>query len=302
MKELFTFIAVTVGQRYKPKSKKAFTEYVATEFDSIGYKVRIDDQTSKGKRMINLFFGDVKNAKTIVMAGYDTPPSGIRIKKEYYPFDYARNKQNAVRNLTVQAIVSVILISLLPLGYLLFWSDADLTVRIVLSILGVIILGCMYFISGGSGNPVNFNRNSAALTILFELARKEKKKEAAYVLVDKTCLGFEGYKAVLSRFGADESKYRFIILDCVGHGEVTEIISTARASDDYGAINAMPNTNLRVDSTSLPINLFTKCIQISGGQPDDRSVLVVNNTGGMKDTVVDIDYMHGILNLLKKLT
>lgn len=302
MKELFTFIAVTLGRRYKTNQKKSFTDYVAKEFKSIGYKIRIDDQTAKGKKMINLFVGEVKNAKTIIMAGYDTPPSGVRIAKEYYPFDYKRNKRSAIYNLAAQAIISVILLALIPLGFLMFWNDVEMVGRVVLVLLGVIVLGCMYLVGGGSGNPVNFNRNSAALTVMMEFARKKKVEDVAFAFIDKTCVGFEGYKATISRLGKDESKYDFIILDCVGYGESTEIICTTDALARLETYEDLTNITIRTDEEALPINLFTKGIQISGGSKDERGDLVVKNTGNMRDTEVDMEYMQMILELVKKLS
>lgn len=300
MKDLFSFIAVTLGRRYKLKHKKTFVNYVSNEFDSIGYKTKIDDQTSKVKRLINLFVGDIKSAKTIIVVGYDTPAAGIRITKDYYPFDHQRNKKSAHKNLIAQSVLATLLFALIPLMVYFWWHPAGTAVRIFIVLLGLIILACMYYVGGGSGNPVNFNRNSAALTIAMEIARKDKNKKTAFAFIDKTCSGYDGYKAMLSRLGQDEANHDFVLLDCVGHGEITQALCTPKAAAGLGVLQNLPGVTHRTDEQLYPINFFSSCVQISGGFPDPESGVVVKNTGTVLDTVVDMEYMEGILKIVKK--
>ena len=65
------------GTRFSRKQKNKFKDEIAKEFSELGYEMK----EIEGRKWLNkakdYFFGNIKNAKTVIVVPYDTPERKI---------------------------------------------------------------------------------------------------------------------------------------------------------------------------------------------------------------------------------
>ena len=86
MKDKMMFYGVTLGKRYTRRQKEVFLNEVIKKCQESGIKTDFMTKHTKVTHICNLVIGDLKKAKKIVCAAYDTPSIAINPFYHYYPF------------------------------------------------------------------------------------------------------------------------------------------------------------------------------------------------------------------------
>ncbi|NMC59648.1 MAG: hypothetical protein GYA51_09745, partial [Candidatus Methanofastidiosa archaeon] len=204
LKETFVLFSSTVaGIRYRDRVKIKFLQYIRSDFEKRGYECLLWEEKINGVKLFNLAVGNLFKAKTIIVAGYDTP-SHILVKNYlYYPLDNEKNIKSEKKDNLVRSIITLVLISM---GTILLSKFSYFRINLkIFSILFLVIL--LYFsfsLTKGFANFHNFNKNTGAVAILYELVYQFDVKDTnvAVVFLDRTSssnLGYFHLKEVLKK-------------------------------------------------------------------------------------------------------
>ena len=183
-------------ERMKKKSKKSFREYIIKKANQYHLKAEVYPKSKWAK---NIVIGDIKTAKVIIGAHYDTPP---RLPS------FLANHLILFNILLGVFIIGLpfILSGVVPSSWVLpsFYS--------VIGLLFAYLLGFIAF-----PNKHNANDNTSGVLSVLTLAFFYPRDDVAYVLFDNEEKGLIG-SISLSRALRGMHK-KVIILDCVGRGE-----------------------------------------------------------------------------------
>ena len=148
------------GTRFSRKQKNKFKDEIAKEFSELGYEMK----EIEGRKWLNkakdYFFGNIKNAKTVIVVPYDTPERKIWNKVFYFPFDGEKtaSKTMAATFVPIVALYAIILIFVFFGGKMT--TNPIMTAMISL-IMFLLLLFLVDFMTHGIRNTKNFTRNSA---------------------------------------------------------------------------------------------------------------------------------------------
>lgn len=186
--------------RRKKSDKNLFLDFAKNYFSDYGYKMLQDSD----KKNINIYSGNIQNAKFIFTAHYDTPCNS-----------FIMNISNKLSPLF--GVYSPLVIILLTPVMIMF-IDVIMSVN---SNLGLFLLLC-FFISLFLKriNKNNMNDNTSGLISLFLLASTSyNNKDIAFILFDNEEKGLKGSKQFSKKSINLINKNAIIInLDCVGNG------------------------------------------------------------------------------------
>ncbi len=187
--------------------KKKFRQYVIKEAESCGKSAKLE---TVGKHN-NIVIGDVKNAKAIFTAHYDTPATSIvpnlmmprnPVLCYLYHFSYP----------FILAMLSLLAAAALKLAFSL-----DMTVYIIIYI--ALYLGVFYLCTRTFKNKNNKNDNTSGVSTVLSLMQKTERDDIAFVLFDNEEKGLLGSKA-FNKIHKDELEATPVLnLDCVGFGK-----------------------------------------------------------------------------------
>lgn len=216
MKDLMMLYGVTLGKRYTFKQKTLFIEALNQQLEPIGCSFQV--QSGKNQRGVtnNVIIGDLKTARIVVAAAYDTLSRSYLPGYRYYPFNTAKNLHNDRLQLLLQFGLSSICFILI---YFLLKDFTALSLFFkISSAIGsgaLLILG--YRLLKGQANPVNFKRNSASLALMTSCIMELKDQpQVAWAFLDNTCGAYDGLKLLKEQL---LPKTTLILLDSLSAGE-----------------------------------------------------------------------------------
>lgn len=305
----------TFGTRFTLRQKSRFTDELTKEFSDLGYEMK----TIEGRKWLNkakdLFYGNMKTAKTVIVMPYDTPEKKFWHKIFYFPFDGAKtaNKTMAATFVPIVVVYAVILL-------FVFFGGKLVTDPAVSSILSVVmfalLLFLVYFMMHGIRNTKNYNRNSASIIAALDIAEKlskDERKKVAFLFTDKNKSRFLGADIAAKEFKEVGKNPNVIYLDCVATGRVLQIgYKPQNRKLAQEVIKSDPlKKNIEVVKIAedmqfqSPMAFFDKAISISYGEQDDEGRLYVLGTCTGKDSVIEPEKVDRIaqmvVNYLKKL-
>lgn len=305
----------TFGTRFTLRQKSRFTDELTKEFSDLGYEMK----TIEGRKWLNkakdLFYGNLKTAKTVIVMPYDTPEKKFWHKVFYFPFDGTKtaNKTMAATFVPIVLVYAVILL-------FVFFGGKLVTDPAVSSILSVVmfalLLFLVYFMMHGIRNTQNFNRNSASIIAALDIAEKlskDERKKVAFLFTDKNKSRFLGADIAGKEFKEAGKNPNVIYLDCIATGSVIQVgYKPQNRKFAQEVIKSDPlKKNIEVVKIAedmqfqSPMALFDKAIFISYGELDDEGRLYVLGTCTRKDNVIESDKVDRIaqmvVNYLKKL-
>lgn len=282
---------VIARKRFYRKEKIRFIKRIEQEFHQMGYKTSIlSPQGSKGKA-IDLLIGDVKTAKNIVVANYDTPVKSFGLFS-YKPFDLR------YRNTWYLAIVAVPLIVIAMICFLfsttflkIEWLKGIFHIEDLWALL-IYIIGIVLIVHYAKGipNSRNLNRNSSGVIAMLSLVNSLNEKQrstTAFVLTDFGCinhLGDQMIKAYMETY----DKTNFIVMDCVGKANTTGICYSPSFSSK---IHKFDHNIVRfpLDEKNNAAKLYPNTLFISSGTITNDT-LVCEHVNTRKD--IDLDPEH----------
>lgn len=263
MRDLFMHYGVTLAKRFTRKQKIMFINEISKDFMDMGYTAQIQARKQKFRAVtVNLHLGDVDNAEVIFLAPYDTGSVVMAKGYKYYPLNLEKTIKAERLSLTLGAFLPKF------------------------------------------ANRVNFNRNTASVILCREVARelKDKKKKAAFILLDKASCSYEGLIQARDWYKDEVVNKIFVFLECLAVGET---IVLAHREDMTGKIDVFTNSELNIypklyseeKVSHMALGIFPKLLHLVSGEVEDNE-FVVKNTRTKMDYIVDIDRMEMIKKVL----
>jgi hypothetical protein len=209
---------------------------------SAGYKEKKynkDYNEKKRQPPDYVVYGNPKQAKLIFVSAYDTCSKVFIPNYLYYPLNEVKNGH--FNRLNGMAEMGLIVLCACICVLLLRFIGVDLSfsgIGTLCTLSPVVVFGLMiYKITQGLPNSPNFNRNSAALVLMYAVANDlAVKKNAAFVFCDKSCSSYEGY----IRFSLEcpkELRQKIVLLNCIGYG-MQLLLAHKKAGCDRAALLA----------------------------------------------------------------
>lgn len=294
---------VVAHRRFFKKEKIRFINYIEREFREMKYKTQVlSPQGTKGKA-INLLIGDVKHAKHIIIANYDTPVKSFGFYA-YEPFNLHHRNIRYMATVAIPLILITILFFFFSTYFLkIEWLKGIFHIRDIFALF-IYIFG-MYLIvrySKGIPNNNNINRNSSGIITLLHLASEltsEQRANTAFVLTDFGCINHLGDQ-MIKAYVKTYAKKHFILLDCVGSNQTTALCYSSAFSDK---IKNLDDSILayKVDDKKHSIaNIYPNTLVISNGiQKNNTFICECVNT--RKDLQIEPAQIQKCSSLIKNI-
>lgn len=194
-------------KRLKPYEKRRFRDYVQKQALDLGLKISVYPDRSVYK---NLILGDLKTAKYVICAHYDTAPKlPMKIERNYAFCHKALEISSLI--LAFGSLVGFYFLNLLWVGIISF----------------VVFLYSFLRITGilGSSRRFSYNNNTSGIITVLHLMSEYRdfNGDVAYVFLDNRNKGLAGSKALAKmmqeqRMIVEKEDKKFIFFDCVGIG------------------------------------------------------------------------------------
>jgi hypothetical protein len=311
IRNLFLQFGIEIPRRFKRKEKDAFCNAAGKEFQKNGYPVKAIEGTYK-VRAIDVVAGDLKKAKSIVIANYDTPIHNFGNPFQYYPLNGPSSTKASMLPYYTPQIISMLIAVFFIFSYV---GKIDFTARPLFSIIvSVAIFACCilgYILSTAIGNKCNMNRNTSGCVGVLRISDLLSKKngKTAFVLTDYGCSRHAGDNILRHEIPDTIDQKQVIYLDCIGNGDTTMIGYTEghekqakELADILGAkIAKLNHDELKYTSFSYyPTGLLVT----RGFYKEESKIISIPDTATKQDDTVDPDYVEqlcqGIATYLNK--
>ena len=204
-------IVKTFEIRKSRKQKDAFLDCVCKHLDELEYTYQIQETKGLIKNR-NLIVGDVKTAKVICTAHYDTCATMFILpnfitplnKKVYYCYQF------------------VLSFGLIGLAFLLGILLDIITFGVISASTGYLLMLFLIFfqLMMGYRNPKNYNDNTSGVVTLLELLESvEDREKIAFVFFDNEEKGLLGSGAFRKKYASKVVDKVLLNFDCVGDGD-----------------------------------------------------------------------------------
>lgn len=195
--------------RFTNAQKRAFRDYIQKKAHDLNLKTSIFPERKIAK---NIIVGDLKSAKYVICAHYDTPPRLPMIIERNYAYCHVLLEiLSLVLGGALGALIMIFLPKLFALGF----------IPIVLGLYGFLRISGIIPIT----KKFSYNDNTSGILTLLNLMSDYKtfKNEVAYVFIDNRDKGLKGSK-VLAKMMIDQRMLvskedkKFFFIDTVGIG------------------------------------------------------------------------------------
>jgi len=292
MKDTIALIGITLGKRKTRNAKILFINTISKELMNAHIKVQLHEKKQLGSKSTNVMIG-VDDHQKILVAGYDTGSKMLIPRYKYYPLNMQKNFASE----TINMVLYFILILSLFLLYFVYraYDQVDLIAKISL-----LVFGCLILFIGVVGilmptSPFNFNRNSVATAILYQLAL-DQHCDCSYVLSDYTATTYIGYKQLAAYYGNDGKNKTFIILDALSNGEQLYVCAKENQKSEAEKLSKSIGASVYLvtkDIENTPLSLFENCLYVTSGFEYDGQIIVANSRN-KKDYKINIDMVERI--------
>ena len=232
MTELSNSILSTYQVRKTKKQKDAFIALLQTYFPALSI------QQGGIAKSRNLILGDVKGAKIILSAHYDTCA--------VLPFPNFIAPKKPLLSILYSVLIALPIIALIFLiSYLLNWVTREFWVNYIACI-GFCLL-TVYLMLAGPANKHTANDNTSGVIALCELYSElsaEDREKIAVVFFDHEELGLFGSSMFRKNYKKEIQNKLLINLDCVSEGDYFLLAVNKAARSKY----YMPLKNVFSDS------------------------------------------------------
>ena len=298
IRELFLRFGIEIPRRFNRKEKDSFCSTAGKEFQKAGYDAKAIAGTYK-VRAVNVTAGNIKNAKTIVVANYDTPLHNFGNPYLYYPLNGPSTvKASTLPYYTPQIIAMLIAVFFIIayVGRIDFAQHLLFSIIVTASIFACCILG--FVMSTAFGNKCNMNRNTSGCVGALRISTllKGAKQRTAFVLTDYGCSRHAGDQ-VLRHEVTDIDQKLVIYLDCIGNGDTTFVgyqeghKKEAKELADILHAKTMKLTPSELKYTSF--SFYPSGLLITRGfYQEESEIISIPNTATSHDDTVDPDYVE----------
>lgn len=233
------------------KEKEGFREWAIKEANSLGYEAKVD---AIGKHN-NVVIGDIKTAKAVFTAHYDTPAMSL--------FPNIMIPRNIVMFFAYQflgpilMVIAALWLAYLPLDYLS--KNINIEPRSILMFTFIIIYYLMFIVFYKLfKNPNNINDNTSGVSAIYKLLsliNEENKDKVAFVLFDNEEKGKLGSKALFKREPNTFTNKIVVNMDCVANGNniITIAKDEAMKLPEYKKLIASFNNTSEFNTYHYPL-------------------------------------------------
>ena len=298
MKDLMMLYGVTLGSRRTKRQKALFEKETAERYSSLGYNVDIQRGKSPHGAFANIVAGDASKAKVVVAAAYDTPSKCLLPGLRYFPLHSSKNLSEEKRDLVFRLglLTVAACLAFIPFRQFLLEPDsvryAFLAIAILLMLLGTLALrygNCRF----------NFNRNSASLAVMAEVAQNlGSRDKAAFVFLDSQASSFFGIRAFRENVSIGNAP--ILVLDCLAHGKNVVLASrdvyadmARRFSQYIKQLDPIFKEYTETTRTQNVTGIFENTLYLVSGQAE-QGEFVVKSTRSGKDFGLDLERLETI--------
>lgn len=305
MKDRMMLYGVTLRKRYTKRQKAYFLEHIGSVYPRYGFPVSAQEKKHRLFSVCNAVAGDADRAGTVFVASYDTPTRALLPRYKYYPFHAEKSLQEENWNLLAR-----ILLAALPAAASFFsfklYADAQGAARGMYLFFGAAFALLTMSAAKVRPSPVNFNRNSASLAVLEQIAESCRgNRNVAFAFLDQSVASYEGLKLFLKRLKGKPKT--IVILDSVSSGGTLLLAhrggSAAAAAEKIEKAArknglAVTDRTYREEKAQKNVLSFSKdMLYLVSGEVEGRE-FAVNGTRSGKDIRVDIGRMEKIASTL----
>ncbi len=214
--------------RNSAEQKRIFRAYALKEAERLGF-ARAAAENSEGHQ--NLVFGDVKTARVIFTAHYDTPrrsllPNLMLVTNRVLFWAYQIGTALTILPLSIGSAFAVK--NMLQLD----WHHLPSRLLVLAVYLGV-FSGLFFLILRGPANRRNRNDNTSGTACVMELMSRAGEAEGtAYILFDDEEKGKKGSRAFAKANPSVGEDTMVVNLDCVGSGDTFIFSPSGEAEKD----------------------------------------------------------------------
>lgn len=299
MRDKIEEVGIHFSKRRTNRDKLRFMNRLTGQLKALGFPLQMIQKKSQSGVSNHLVAGNWKKSRWLFMASYDTGSRMLNPCYEYCPLNSKHNFREEMKNVAAYSVLTLLMAALA-----VFWTKNFPEYSIlwkVLTVLGdVMVLGLIYRWMKKPDNKVNMNRNSGAVSVLYDCA--EKAKKGCFVFVDHGAMTNQGFYEVAEQFG---SRY-VLMLDCIASGE--ELFLAHRAGQESTAQKLAEAFDCDIHLLSLdeeqykntPLERFQNGFMLTLGTLK-KGTVYVKNTRRSSDMDMDLERMQqiedGILRL-----
>lgn len=292
---IFKKYSEAYGTRFTNKQKAAFRKALIEDFKEIGYSHTLITGKKNLSRAVNLQFGNMKHAKTVIAVPYDTPQHIFWWKSEYYPLD---GLTNANKNLIPQ-FAPIVLLYVILLG-LIYGSEGRLNAigaNVMFLLVSFLMVVLFYLMLHGVANRKNYVRNSAGIAAAYEIARglsKDEQRTTVFLFIDRNKTRHLGAHIAAEDFLKQTRNPNVILFNCFALGSQLQLGYTPQTKKLALELSKLCGEEklktVALDDamrSSSAAEHFVKAIVIAAGEADEKGRLFVKNTATAKDRLID---------------
>lgn len=299
MRDIMVIISGFFGKRYSKRQKNKFIKYMTKQFVSFGFKVEnIVTKNKVGQKVTSLVFGDIESSETIYLTSLDTPSKIMFKNYVYYPFNKeledANNKKNGKIGL---AIVVFLIFIYFVFMFPLFKTVTKTLWKVVLWIITTVFLLVINLLMKGIANKNNFTRNTAAISLMYDIAKK--RKSDCFIFLDQFSTTNMGLYEIENRIELKDK--RIVILDCIGgNGEYG--FSIGKGAERFAKLRTnLINDNIKEYRLKGDYDIYSRIFgsyMIIGSGTEENDNLISKNTRSKNDQIIDFKLMEKLENIL----
>lgn len=304
---IFKKYSEAYGTRFTNKQKAAFRKALIEDFREIGYTHTIITGKKNFSHAVNLQFGNMKHAKTVIAVPYDTPQHIFWWKSEYYPLD---GLTNANKNLIPQ-FAPIVLFYVVLLG-LIYGSEGRLNetgTNFMFLLVSFLMVVLFYLMLHGVANRKNYVRNSAGIAAAYEIAKglsKDEQRTTVFLFIDRNKARHLGAHIAAEDFLKQTRNPNVILLNSFALGSQLQIGYTLQTKKLALELSKLSCGEEKLKTVALNDAMrsssaaehFVKAIVIAAGETDEMGRLYVKNTATSKDRVVDETNIDRVIQMV----
>lgn len=296
LQDLMMVYGVTLGKRRSKKQRYLFGLQLKESMNALGWQtnMQLPDKKKAILRVENVVVGDLKRAKTVFVAPFDTPTKAL-IPCRYFPFHPELTINEEKKDLLLQGLIGLLLIitASLPTYIALTRKGWDLLWLIP----AVLLCGLAIWIIKGRTNTFNFNRSSASVAVCAKLAEDlAGSKNVAFAFCDRATTSYEGYKLLAKELSPNQT---VVLLDCIAQGDQLVLAHgtlanlKAKRLMELLPVSTLERTYADDQVGRNLLSLFPAGIVLTSGTIEGGE-LVVHNTRTPKDIGLDLPRLECI--------
>ena len=299
MREILIRVASVFGKRNNLRRKGNFLQFFRDKFATLGYKVEVLKGKEKNNTTQYLIVGDIDRASTLFLTGYDTS-SALLIPFDYYPLDRKKNSTLETVDLFCRIIIAV---GVLLLDIFIFNKIVEGRFLTIL-VNGITSLLVLLFLFGVA-SPYNFERNTAAVTLLYQCAVELRgNPNYCFIYVDKTIGGGAyGYEYLATILGEKITGKNVVVLDCIVNGKDIFLYETEEFTDEklkkvFEKVGAVKRKISEEERRNTYLRSYPKGLLVISGEDSDKGIRV-KKTRTLFDADVDIERVELFRDIIK---